>query len=409
MSVLKWLLKTAAVTALLFAAFVLPVLLWIYAPAYLALFFLFSACAAILFGAYIVSRAMPPEYKISWMFPALIAPFLGGALFLFFGNSRFGLKNDRSYTKKSLGLDAYLPAPAQGDGLFFEAAETIFCETGYPAARGDVSYYATGERFFDALLSAIEGAKHFVFLEFFIAKKGVLWDRLEKILLCKAKEQTEIRLVLDDMGCLGGIRRRDCEALERAGVRIHYFNPVFRLDGVNNRTHRKLAVIDGQEGFLCGANIADEYIKGYGKFGYWKDTGRFGKGRLRGKSHGHVPADLGDALRAGSVPRLFPGNASGVRRGPPVFGFARAVQRGGGASVSGARAEREKRGRLFHSLSFAGRQAAFRPVGRGQARHYGPRDPSGDPRQGRDLRAHKTERRTAYVVRRGSLYLYARF
>ncbi len=179
MSVLKWLLKTAAVTALLFAAFVLPVLLWIYAPAYLALFFLFSACAAILFGAYIVSRAMPPEYKISWMFPALIAPFLGGALFLFFGNSRFGLKNDRSYTKKSLGLDAYLPAPAQGDGLFFEAAETIFCETGYPAARGDVSYYATGERFFDALLSAIEGAKHFVFLEFFIAKKGVLWDRLE--------------------------------------------------------------------------------------------------------------------------------------------------------------------------------------------------------------------------------------
>ena len=119
MSVLKWLLKTAAVTALLFAAFVLPVLLWIYAPAYLALFFLFSACAAILFGAYIVSRAMPPEYKISWMFPALIAPFLGGALFLFFGNSRFGLKNDRSYTKKSLGLDAYLPAPAQGDGLFF--------------------------------------------------------------------------------------------------------------------------------------------------------------------------------------------------------------------------------------------------------------------------------------------------
>lgn len=134
--------------------------------------FLFSACAAILFGAYIVSRAMPPEYKISWMFPALIAPFLGGALFLFFGNSRFGLKNDRSYTKKSLGLDAYLPAPAQGDGLFFEAAETIFCETGYPAARGDVSYYATGERFFDALLSAIEGAKHFVFLEFFIAKRA---------------------------------------------------------------------------------------------------------------------------------------------------------------------------------------------------------------------------------------------
>lgn len=278
MSVLKWLLKTAAVTALLFAAFVLPVLLWIYAPAYLALFFLFSACAAILFGAYIVSRAMPPEYKISWMFPALIAPFLGGALFLFFGNSRFGLKNDRSYTKKSLGLDAYLPAPAQGDGLFFEAAETIFCETGYPAARGDVSYYATGERFFDALLSAIEGAKHYVFLEFFIAKKGVLWDRLERILLCKAKEQTEIRLVLDDMGCLGGIRRRDCEALERAGVRIHYFNPVFRLDGVNNRTHRKLAVIDGQEGFLCGANIADEYIKGYGKFGYWKDTGVSVKG-----------------------------------------------------------------------------------------------------------------------------------
>lgn len=273
MSVFKMLFKTTLVLALLFSALVLPVLLWLYAPSYLALYLLFSGVAGILFGAYLVSRAMPPEYKISWLFPALLVPFFGIALFLFFGNSRFGLKNDRTYTKQSLGLDAFLPPSAGGDGLFYDVAHTVFCETGYPAADGSAEYFSTGEAFFRAVFRAVERAEQFIFIEFFVVKPGALWRAFSDLLIKKAGEGVEIRFVLDDVGCLGGIRPRDCRRLRDAGVQLYYFNPVYRLDGANNRTHRKIVVADGTAGFLCGANIADEYVKGSGKFGYWKDAG----------------------------------------------------------------------------------------------------------------------------------------
>jgi cardiolipin synthase len=41
---------------------------------------------------------------------------------------------------------------------------------------------------------------------------------------------------------------------------------------VNNRTHRKLAVIDGRIGYVGGFNVGDEYLGLSPKFGYWRDT-----------------------------------------------------------------------------------------------------------------------------------------
>ena len=53
--------------------------------------------------------------------------------------------------------------------------------------------------------------------------------------------------------------------------------PFSRLRGqadseFNNRSHRKITVIDGKVGYTGGVNIADEYINEIVKFGHWKDT-----------------------------------------------------------------------------------------------------------------------------------------
>ena len=58
------------------------------------------------------------------------------------------------------------------------------------------------------------------------------------------------------------------------GVKTRAFNklkPTFNIR-MNNRTHRKIAVIDGKIAFTGGANLADEYINVVDKFGHWKDT-----------------------------------------------------------------------------------------------------------------------------------------
>ncbi len=41
----------------------------------------------------------------------------------------------------------------------------------------------------------------------------------------------------------------------------------------NNRSHRKMTIVDGEIGYTGGVNIADEYINKINRFGHWKDSG----------------------------------------------------------------------------------------------------------------------------------------
>lgn len=53
--------------------------------------------------------------------------------------------------------------------------------------------------------------------------------------------------------------------------------PLF-TNRLNNRDHRKIAIIDGYVGFMGGINLADEYINAYEKYGHWKDASILIKG-----------------------------------------------------------------------------------------------------------------------------------
>ncbi len=263
--------KVLSAVVLLFFAIVFPVLLLCFAPLFFPWYWLLSTIVGAVFGIGVVSRFTPPENKIFWLFFAVLSPFFGVALFLLLEDGRRG--SCRSDTRKSFGLTSFLPTAKNGGGLFFDAAKGVFGQTGYPIANGSITYFPTGNAFFRAVFRSVERAKKFVFIEFFKVKQGALWRAFSELLLKKAKSGVEIRCIFDDVGCLGGVRMRDCRRLKEAGVRLYYFNPLFHLNGLNHRTHRKIVVTDGTEGFLCGANIADEYVKGRGKFGYWKDAG----------------------------------------------------------------------------------------------------------------------------------------
>ena len=65
------------------------------------------------------------------------------------------------------------------------------------------------------------------------------------------------------------------EELNDAGVEMIPFFPVrFPIlnDKINYRNHRKIVIIDGNEGFVGGLNIGDEYLGKDKYFGFWRDT-----------------------------------------------------------------------------------------------------------------------------------------
>ena len=141
-------------------------------------------------------------------------------------------------------------------------------------AHNRVTYYKNGEEFFPAFIEGIKQAKEFIFIEFFIVTDGVEWDAVKEVLIQKAQEGVEVRIVYDDLGCSGTISPRTPKRLAKYGIKCYKFHPFrpFLHGSYNNRDHRKIVIVDHQMAFTGGINLADEYANVIERFGYWKDT-----------------------------------------------------------------------------------------------------------------------------------------
>lgn len=258
---------------------------------------------------FILTSKMQIDYKLAWTIPILVAPLFTGAFYLLFG-SRTGTRRQvmRSAVIQQTARTDQLSAPgvlrvragrqdqdlqelktAASDllpvlSVAADAARQIqYLESTGPfvAYRDtETTYYPLGEDAFVAMLEAIEDAKHWVGLEYFIVSDGKMWRQLFEVLARKAAEGVHIWFMYDDLGSIWNLPPRFNRDLTKAGIRV---KPVNKLGpGLtlrhNNRDHRKLLVVDGLVGFTGGINIADEYINQIERFGHWKDTAI----RLRG-------------------------------------------------------------------------------------------------------------------------------
>jgi len=132
-----------------------------------------------------------------------------------------------------------------------------------------------GEKMFDDMLIELEKAEKFILFEFFIVKKGEMWDKVLDVLTRKAAQGVEVRLIIDDLGSQKLFSHIYTTYIRSLGIKVLRFNKMlpFLLLFMNNRDHRKILVVDGNVAFTGGINIADEYINKIQRFGIWKDTG----------------------------------------------------------------------------------------------------------------------------------------
>lgn len=137
-----------------------------------------------------------------------------------------------------------------------------------------MNIYTDGNQKFDALISAIDSAESFVFLQYYIIREDILFERICRHLRTKIKEGIKVYVLADGVGS-GKTSKELWKRLREEGFNIcSFFPPVAKkLDlRVNYRNHRKVAVIDGKIGFIGGFNIGKEYLGIDKKYGYWRDT-----------------------------------------------------------------------------------------------------------------------------------------
>jgi cardiolipin synthase A/B len=116
-------------------------------------------------------------------------------------------------------------------------------------------------RLFDELIDEIEQARHSVHFETFLWKDGVLAQRLADAFCRRARAGVQVRLMLDARGSRHIGKRVEAQ-LRDAGCRLAWFHRtrIRRIGVLNNRTHRKICIIDGRVAFAGGHCIVDSWL-----------------------------------------------------------------------------------------------------------------------------------------------------
>ncbi|HET7662170.1 MAG TPA: phospholipase D-like domain-containing protein, partial [Rhodanobacteraceae bacterium] len=124
-------------------------------------------------------------------------------------------------------------------------------------AGNSVVDYQNGVEFFPAMLKDIRSAKVSINLESYIFRDSHIGQQFVQALAARAKAGVKIHVLADRIGSRGS--DKIAAELRAAGIQFRYFRPVRwrTLDRLNNRTHRKLMIIDGRIGWTGGFGIDD--------------------------------------------------------------------------------------------------------------------------------------------------------
>ena len=134
--------------------------------------------------------------------------------------------------------------------------------------------FVNGPEFYPAELAAIRKARRSIDMEFYEWQDGHVSREFLAALTEQARNGVEVRIVVDAIGSFQ-TRRSIFNELQAVGGRMYWYHPL-RWDTwqfANNRSHRKLIVIDGKTAFAGGAGIADHWMQATKKGGpRWRDT-----------------------------------------------------------------------------------------------------------------------------------------
>lgn len=219
-----------------------------------------------------------PAKTMAWMLVLMFIPFLGIILYIFFGQNT---RKERKIWQQSLDQltkRSMLEFVEQKDFNIPEEYRTISNlfmnqNLALPFKNNEVEIYTSGYDFFPSLLMEIGKAEHHIHIDTFIISDDPLGRLIADVLIDKARQGIEVRLIYDDVGSWR-TPNSFFTRMRNEGIEVYAFMPVrfpAFTSRVNYRNHRKICVIDGEVGFIGGMNIARRYVQGTPKQS-WRDT-----------------------------------------------------------------------------------------------------------------------------------------
>ena len=136
-----------------------------------------------------------------------------------------------------------------------------------------VTELINGDQIFPAMLAAIRAARKTVLFETFIYWSGEIGTEMAEALSERARAGVKVHVLLDWVGSTK-VDRELVHRMRDAGVEVRMYHPLrwYNLGRMNNRTHRKLLIVDGKVGFTGGVGIAPQWTGHAQDPDHWRDS-----------------------------------------------------------------------------------------------------------------------------------------
>jgi cardiolipin synthase len=163
---------------------------------------------------------------------------------------------------------------AVDDPMFARTMGNLF---GPPLVPGNsIQTLQNGDEIFPEMLGAIRSAERSITFETFVYWSGEIGRAFSDAFVERAKAGVRVHVIIDSIGA-DRIDRDYIKAMKAAGVKIVDYHPLHWWDlsahkKLNNRTHRKILVVDGRVGFTGGVGIADEWLGAAQDPKHWRDN-----------------------------------------------------------------------------------------------------------------------------------------
>jgi len=229
----------------------------------------------------LLKRTVHASAAVAWILSIVFIPYLGALLCVLAGTTRWERQSGRMRDATTY-IDQRLPewrakfrVPQEQLGRWHSLARLVAALTGMGVTSGNaVRSLADTKESLREIEQMIRNAQRWVHVEFYIWRSDSAGQRIRDLLIQKAQEGLDVRLLYDGIGSLW-LGRKFLRPMRRAGVKIACFTPGFSLVHLltlNLRNHRKIVISDGLTGLTGGMNIGREYTHFTKSYGEWRDT-----------------------------------------------------------------------------------------------------------------------------------------
>lgn len=221
-------------------------------------------------------------YRIFWLGVVLLFPISGHLMYELWGKEGAKKAQHREiqetidYYKRKKEPDKDLQKKICAMGIQKGKISNYLLSDGFPAyVNTEMEYIELGERTFKRLIDDLESAQKFIFFSFFTIADGVVWERISNLLVQKATEGVEVKVMYDDAGSIFQLSDHTIKQLKRQNIEFRKFNAIernMRRQYFQYRNHQKIVIIDGNISYTGGINISDRYANINSPYGHWKDV-----------------------------------------------------------------------------------------------------------------------------------------